>query len=139
MKVRHLQISIELVTSSSSPATNTKWTMMRSLGSRRWSKRTEMKFASVLAIERSSIAASRLSRTDMNGCGSTLAVSTSEAAQNYLRPSIPCIGGTKMQEYAMRTSTTSPIHCFPLRATRRGIMISVDGRSGSRVGGRYKS
>ena len=32
-----------------------------------------------------------------------------------------------------------PIRGFPLRATRRGIMISGDGRSGSRVGGHYKS
>ena len=49
----------------------------------------------VMAIERSSRAASRLKRTDMSGCGSTLAVSTNEAAQSYPRLLILCIGGTK--------------------------------------------
>jgi len=37
---------------------------------------------------------------DTSGCGPTLAVSTSEAAQSYPRPSIPCIGGMKKQKYA---------------------------------------
>ena len=51
----------------------------------------------------------------MSGCGWTLAASTSEAAQSYPRPLIPCIGGTQTRKYAMCTSTTSPVHPFPLR------------------------
>jgi len=62
---------------------------------------------------------------DMNGCGSTLAASTSEAAQSYPRPSTPCIGGMKTRRYAMRTSTTSLVHPFPLRVTMRSIPISM--------------
>ena len=73
---------------------------------------------------------------DMNGCGSTLAVSTSKAVQSYLRP---CTGGMKMRKYAVRTSTTSPIHGFPLGVTMRGIKLSMAGQNGSRVGGHYKS
>jgi len=115
-----------------------KWTMMRWSNSRRWTGRRETRFASVMAIERSSSAASGLRKTDISGCGSTLAVSTSEAAQSYRRLSIPCIGGMKMRKYAMRTSMTSPVHPFPLGGTGWGIPTSVDGRSGSRVGGRSK-
>ena len=116
-----------------------KWTMMKWSGSQRWTGRREMKSTSMMAIERSSRAVSRLGPTDMSGCGSTLAVSTSEAAQSYPRPSIPCIGGMKMQRYAMHTCTMSPIHDFPLRGTMRGIPTSVDGQSGSCMGGHYKS
>ena len=92
----------------------------------------------VMAIERSSRAASRLKRTDMSGCGSTLAVSTNEAAQSYPRLLIICIGGTKTRRYAMRTSMTSTVHPFPLREIT-GIPVPMAGRSGSRVGGRFKS
>ncbi|KIM56540.1 hypothetical protein SCLCIDRAFT_1220346 [Scleroderma citrinum Foug A] len=91
-----------------------------------------------MAIERSSRAASRRGKMGTSGCGSTLAVSTSEAAQSNQRPSIPCTGGTKTQRYAMRTSMTSTAHPFPLRATMSGMPSRTAGQSGSRVGGRCK-
>jgi len=102
-------------------------------------RRRETRFASMMATERFFKAASGLKRTDISGYGATLAASTSEAAQNYPRPSTPYIGGMKAGKYAIRTSTTSPIHGFRLGVIMRGIPISVDGRSGSRVGERYKS
>ena len=67
-------------------------------------ERRETKFASAMAIKRSSRAANRLRRTDISGYGLTPAASTSEAAQNYLRPSTLCIGGMKTRAY---------LHDFP--------------------------
>jgi len=89
-----------------------------------------MKFASAMAIERSSRAASRPRRTGTSGCGSTLAVSTSEELSEA---SIPCSDGKKTQGHAMRTSTTSLAYPFPLKVVPGSGRTA--GRSGSRVGG----
>ena len=69
---------------------------------------------------------SRRRRTGTNCCGSTL--STSEAAQSYQTPSIPCTGGTKTQGYAMHTSTTSTDDHFPPH-----LPISIPSRGPARM------
>jgi len=116
---------------------NKRSTMRRLSTWQRWQRKR--KFANATDIGRFSLAVCRLRRTDMSGCGSIHAALTSKAVQSYPRPLIPCIDGTKMREYAMRTSMTPPIHCFRLCATRKGIAISMAGLSGSHVGGHYKS
>ena len=67
------------------------------VGLAKMNEKERMRFVSVMAIERSSRAASWRRRMGASGCGSTLVVSTSEAAQSYQRPSIPCTGGSKTQ------------------------------------------
>ena len=99
----------------------------------------EVKFASAMAIERSSRAAGRQRRTGTSGCGWTLAVSTSEAAQSYQKPSIPCTGGTKTQGYVTRTfATSTPARPFPLRVIIEIGRGRMAGQSGSRGGGHSK-
>ena len=98
----------------------------------------KMKFVVGLATRRYWIPASRQRRTGMSRYGLILAASTSEAAQSCLKPSIQCIGGTQTRGYAMRFSATFLALSFPLRKTMKSIPTRMAGRSGFRVGGRYR-
>ena len=65
-----------------------------------------------------------------SGFGRTLAASTREAAQNYPRQSILCIGSTQTQGCAMRTSMISMAPSSPLEKMVKGIPTQTGGRSG---------
>ena len=95
-----------------------------------------MKFVAALATRRYWIPVSRRRRMGTSGRGSTLVVSTSEAAQSCRRPSIRCTDGMQTRKYAMRTSTTSTTLFFQLRSIK--IIRLSAGWSGFRVDGRYR-